>query len=376
MSSKALGGVLSVVNLCVWGCWPYARRECNADASKVITLLFLGEAGVIIIGSIISDIFFGSQAWSNLLTSLYSSQSPVQVLAILLGGFNIIWADFFILSAFVYLPTVIALPVVIGLMMGLGSSFDYMVQVEENSFNKAGRYSNQEASIMIFMAVLSSILAVTCLGGAHYFKDSSTIQNDNVLLIHENVTNRQKKQWFVICLFTGVLAASWSPLVTYGASGVADPFARLLLYIIGQGIGLIYILIAYSSNFYEHLNLRVPTVPARIDGADTHLSMIRLLSETFNLPRRDLFYGSLGGALLGIGYLLNFAASSMIPASVVFSIASCEPLATIFIGISPLYKEFNMEAAPKLNRIGAYLFLTLSVLLFLGSILINFQESS
>lgn len=111
IGEKLLGGVLSLLNLVVWGCWPYARKECNADASKIIILLFIGEVSVVAVGLTLSDIMYGTNSFYDLANSLLFAANPNKVLLIFLGGFNVIWADFLVLCAFNYIPVVIALPV-------------------------------------------------------------------------------------------------------------------------------------------------------------------------------------------------------------------------------------------------------------------------
>jgi hypothetical protein len=111
IGEKLLGGLLSVLNLLVWGCWPYARKECNADASKIIILLYIGEVSIVVIGLILSDIIYNTNSFYDLINSLLFAANSYKVLLIFLGGFNVIWADFLVLCAFNYIPIVIALPV-------------------------------------------------------------------------------------------------------------------------------------------------------------------------------------------------------------------------------------------------------------------------
>jgi hypothetical protein len=111
IGEKLLGGVLSLLNLLVWGSWPYARKECNADASKIITLLYIGEVSVVAVGLTLSDIMYGTNSFYDFAKSLFFAANPNKVLLIFLGGFNVIWADFLVLCAFNYVPIVIALPV-------------------------------------------------------------------------------------------------------------------------------------------------------------------------------------------------------------------------------------------------------------------------
>ena len=319
-SAPSLGVILSLLNLFLWGCWPYARKECNSDASKVITLLFIGESAVIVIATIVTDLLQLSQAWSGLIEALYDSKNSFKVLAIAFGGFNIICADFLVLCAFVYLPIVVALPTVIGISLGLGSLFNYLLQISDGTFNQGGKQSNQVATFLLFFSVLLAISAVIFLGQAHNYKDLS-------LGIYSllDVDKINKKKWLFICVLTGFLSASWSPLVSYGNSGldgVTDSFSRFLIYIIGQGVGLIYILLFYSSDFYEKIGLRIPSVPFDTNNNYSDISVVKLLYEALTLPNRDLFYGILCGSFLGFGYILNFAVTLcmlMISASLILN---------------------------------------------------------
>jgi len=138
-------------------------------------------------------------------------------------------------------------------MMGLGSTFDYIIQEDSGTFNVGGKYSNSQASIMTILAVTSCIIGVVFLGGAHYFRDLVASGNNEYL---SPQSRNGMRKWFVICLFAGVLGASWNPLVNYGGigiDGVTNPFARLLVYLLGQGVGLIYVLNVYASSWYEKL---------------------------------------------------------------------------------------------------------------------------
>ena len=122
------------------------------------------------------------------------------------------------------------------------------------------------------------------------------------------------------------------------------------------------------------LGMRVPLVP---DTENEILSMMTLLDLTWSLPKRDIWFGLLTGGLLGIGYLFNFAASRLISPPIVFAIAGCEPLATIFIGLFvPRYKEFVMKDAPMFNKVAVYICLLFAVLCLLTDILLSFEQSS
>jgi hypothetical protein len=154
------GLLLALANLVLWGCWPFMAQRCNAGVAEMLILLLIGEA--------FSAIFLVACIHPEAYSNGDSPAAGIKYFVIVLGGFLIAFADFFLLCSFRHLPSAIALPITAGLMMCLGTFFNYLVTSSNHSFNENGKYPTAIATLILFSAVFISLGAIIMLAFADY----------------------------------------------------------------------------------------------------------------------------------------------------------------------------------------------------------------
>lgn len=216
--SFGLGIALSILNLCVWGSWPYVRTLSSATAATFIPLYLIGQLVAATVVSLAIDA-------RGIAQSLSEGCDPAKAFCITIGGCIVAFADFLCVCSFVKLPYSTAFPIYTGFVMALGSVFDFLVQSYSGTFNKDGSYSDPLATLILFIAVFLALAAIFCLAqsekpaeksllaggeddsregkGSHDADDADEISKSN-------------NKWIAVCLIAGTLAGFWSPLVNFG----------------------------------------------------------------------------------------------------------------------------------------------------------------
>ena len=121
--SPGLGLALSILNLIVWGSWPYLRMQCSLQGPSFTILYFIGQfCTALIFGFILSPS-----------ASSYVTQWSIpptdwwRVLLIVIGGGCVGNADFLCSIAMSRIHFSVAFPIYAGLALGVGSALVYTV---------------------------------------------------------------------------------------------------------------------------------------------------------------------------------------------------------------------------------------------------------
>ena len=358
---------LSVLNLCVWGSWPYLRCKCILEGPSFTVLYFLGQ--------FVSSLFLSMVLSPSL--SEYSSSwqaSPLEswrVLVIVLGGGCVGNCDFLCSLAMSRIHFSIAFPIYAGLALGVGSGLVYCVDRQGDVGKLFGGVVMALAAICSLSlaeaqpkAQASSSAISEIVPGSDYSplhkagheEDSkgpmAGSEVDDLGLAkpeaHEYPPPKSQstppvveavaepkessRKWVLLCFFCGLVGGLWCPLSSLGRSplGVTDPLVALVIFQAGQLSSVplqcsYYALVLHI--FESRPEQRKKHTLQRIRDPMTFLYSIAQASAY------QRFLALATGALVGIGYTIFFLTSANINATVALAIPSCEPLVTIFMGV-------------------------------------------
>lgn len=133
---------------------------------------------------------------------------------------------------------------------------------------------------------------------------------------------------------------------------------RLIYYIAGQLCAVPSLLTVHSKFIASPMGANHPRP-----------TMVSYLQQLYQLPFPDKLFGLAAGAMVGLGYSLNFLASTLVSPTVVFGIAGCEPLGNILIGV---FVSRQLDGAPVLAK--AYM--AASTVMFLVAVIMMSVSAS
>ncbi len=100
--SFAVGFLLSVCSLCVWGAWPFVRAYCKAEVPVFFVLYTLGGLFIALLCCISTS------------TSMVASYPASKICSVIFAGTLCGHGDFLVCCAFQRIPSYIAFPIYAG----------------------------------------------------------------------------------------------------------------------------------------------------------------------------------------------------------------------------------------------------------------------
>lgn len=393
-SSEAIGCALLTL---VWGLWPWARNRCGAPmpvfslvyttSQLIIALFFLLTLGSLPFGD---TTITASYAWDHA-HELWS----LRVLAIFAGGYCVGHADNIGSYVMELIPPGIAMQLTGGGNVIGGSVLDYFVSGSSHPYNLFGGV----ALILCACICLSNTLpdakdqppnaamgtetdkndesfgcsdatpdssnleeALIQSGAAgakeaHGSSSQGSQQPQNVgSAVSRSRTNHIRRA-VLLCLLSSACGACWSPLVSYGYKKghiVGNPYVAYSVYALGAvcawpSVAAIGTWLGEDAQF--KVSHRGRSSSFRRHGR----RLVRMLSTS---SRPSWMWGAITGAIVAIGYIGYFLASSKVSSTVAFPISQCAPLIALFVEIST--GEFRGSSRRRLGFLSASIFFYVS----------------
>jgi len=338
---------LSLVNLVAWGTWPYLRMRCVLQGPSFTILYFSGQfLAALFFSLVLSD---SSNDWTTAWGK--SPDDSWRVAAIVVGGGCVGNADFLCSLAMSRIDFSIAFPVYAGLALGLGSSLVYFLDRQGDPAKLFGGVAMALLAIFALAAAEAQPHpepspqaqahaavatqeeeedgAFSPLHGAEAEKkmgdDAASASSDG-----NKLSTEESRRWVYLCLFCGLLGSFWSPLSSLGRGdrGVTSPLIALVIFELGQ-LSSVPLQCCYYS-LVLHVMERSPEQRATHRAVQDPMVFLREIKAA-SLSQKIL--GLCIGAMVGTGFTLYFLSSASMNATVALAIPSCEPLATIFLGV-------------------------------------------
>ena len=326
----------SILFLCIisWGSYaPLRRTSPHVPGAAFGTLAFVAEflwacAISFTFGSITEPGHASNNSTeyqlldsdSNFFQRLASdvTLNPGNAVLIVLGGTFVGFGDSVSFSVLTYVPSSLAFPLIVGTCTAVGTTISYIVDGSENP-------------VLLFAGVALLIPSIVFLAWAQSNMDpvlTEDIELDTLPGLEEKTTTLPVSspspataattatptwKWIVLLLAIGSLNSLWGPLSTVGRRNVSVHSGYFLL-TMGR-IGIQPMSQSLTQLLVFKKNPRA------------------LLTQVYDVPRRDKLCAFGCGLLIGLGYYSYFIGSNVVNKSAAFAISNCSPLWTICLGV-------------------------------------------
>jgi len=306
--SYALALVLMIINMTCWGSWANTYKLTKGIRFE---LFYWDYAAGIFLMSLVLAFTLGSTGGDDAFLANLGRAGGRQISFALLAGTIFNLANLLLLGAIAIAGLAVAFPVGIGTALVTGTVLTYLVEPKGNG-------------VLITGGVALAILAV--LSDAKAYREVAASQ--------PSVT----KKSIVMCIASGLLMGSWSPLTT--AAMAAGP-GQLTPYTSTVFFTLAALLSTLPFNLYL---MKKPIVgePVSMSGYFKNGSSWHLL-------------GILGGCIWAVGTGLNLVAGRKVGFAIAYAVGQSAPMIAALWGVF-VWKEFS-GATPQAKRYLALMFI-------------------
>ncbi len=241
---KPEGGIAcSILNLLLWGFWPFIRSQTDIKGPVFAPLYFLGNFTVaLVLGLAVSG--------TSMFSDLNSVGDPWRVVSIMGAGFIVAFSDFLCACACSYVPYAIVFPIYSGITMVQGTLLTYfltggadpkflfpgvsmgliaIISLGVADMHKEKRRMSRavtvDATMMEQYDEIDNNGKVRQVIGRNFGRRKDSIDAFNspsslrVIYLSAKTALRSVNKWVYICVYAGISGAFWSPFANYGCMG-------------------------------------------------------------------------------------------------------------------------------------------------------------
>ena len=224
-----------------------------------------------------------------------------------LGGFIFNIANVLLIAGIEIVGLSVAFPISIGIALVEGVVLSYALQPRGNP-------------VLLGLGVLMALVAVALVGKSY-----------GALRLGEAAVS---KRGVVICVISGLLMGIFAPFVTRAMTRghVLTPYTTAVFLTLGAFV---------CCFFFNTILMRRPLVGSPVAAGDY-----------FRAPGKYHALGLLGGAIWGLGTVLNFVAASLVGVAISYAIGQASPMVACLWGVF-VWKEFRGANAKAKGYLGA-----------------------
>jgi len=306
-------------------CWGSFANTYKITKSYRFELFYWDYAFGIVLISIVLALTFGSMYHNadSFLTNVKSADTSNIVYA-LIGGFIFNIANLLLIAGIEMAGLAVAFPISIGIAMVVGVVLSYVLEPKGNALLLAAGVALAVAAVIMDGKAYSNL--------PRQRRESDTANSDMPV---EKGSVSQKS--LMICITSGMLMGCFAPFVTRAltAGNKLGPYSIAVFFTIGALVCCFFV----NTSF-----MRRPLVgePVKFSGY---------------FAARPLYHGLglLGGAIWGLGTVLNFVAASLVGVAISYAVGQASPMVAALWGIL-VWREFR-DATGKVKTYLGLMFL-------------------
>ncbi len=300
-------------------CWGSFANTYKLTKNYRFELYYWDYAAGIFLISVVLAFTLGSTSGGALsfLPNLHSA-APMNLLDAAVGGFIFNIANVLLIAGIEIVGLAIAFPISIGIALVEGVVLSYLIQPKGSA-------------VLLGAGVAMAVLAVILIGKAYGALRSGD--------------HKAPRKGIIVCVISGLLMGTFAPFVTKSmtAAHPLTPYTVAVLFTFGA------FLCCFIFNVYL---MRKPLV-----GGPVGFSSYRGAPASYHA------LGLLGGAIWGLGTVLNFVAASLVGVAISYAIGQASPMIAAVWGVF-VWREFRgANSSAKAYLVGMFVCYLLALVL-------------
>lgn len=301
-------------------CWGSFANTFKLTKNYRFELYYWDYAlGIFLISLVLAFTMGSTPAGDNSFLANFHSAAPLNLFYAALGGFIFNIANFLLLAGIELVGLAIAFPISIGIALVEGVVLSYLLQPK----GSAG---------LLALGVAMAVLAIILIGKAYGELKGGSAQ-------------KPSRKGVVVCVISGILMGTFAPFVTRAMTTARPltPYTVAVLFTFGALV---------CCFFFNVFMMRKPLAGAPVGFGGYHRA-----------PASYHVLGLLGGAIWGLGTVLNFVAASLVGVAISYAIGQASPMIAALWGVFVWHEFRGSNSKAKFYLVGMFLCYLLALIL-------------